>query len=148
TLSVIPLDSRILNSLISYWRYFGKLFWPHHLSVFYPMPEVVSGWLGLLAGFLLLGISIALFFGRKKLPELLVGWLWFIGMLVPVIGIIQVGAQSMADRYSYLPSIGIFIAVIWWGARFVHSKTGLAFASAAVVPLLVVCIVLTEKQLP
>jgi Tfp pilus assembly protein PilF len=147
-LSVIPLDSRVFNSLIAYWRYLAKLFCPTHLAVFYPMPEWISGWLGLLAGFVIIGVSVMVFVWRKKVPALLIGWLWFLGMLVPVIGIVQVGAQSMADRYSYLPSIGVFIALVWLGEGVVRSIALKPWAISGSLFVLLACVTLTEKQLP
>ncbi|MDB6025375.1 MAG: Tetratricopeptide 2 repeat protein [Verrucomicrobiales bacterium] len=149
TLAIIPLDSRIFNSLISYWRYLGKLFWPAKLAVFYPMPEWVSGWVGVLAGVTLLAISILVFVRRKNMPAVFVGWFWFVGTLVPVIGIVQVGAQAMADRYSYIPSIGIFLAVAWFGKELAKKK---ASWNSKIVTIAVVtvgcCVVLTAKQIP
>ena len=109
----MTLDARCGNALISYCRYLGKMFWPTNLSVFYPrarthwpLAEV------LLAGGVLLGISWVLFVARRRSPWLLMGWLWFVGTLVPVIGLVQVGEQSIADRYTYLPSLGVLILAI------------------------------------
>jgi tetratricopeptide (TPR) repeat protein len=110
----IPLKTRIANALVSCWQYLEKTFWPQNLAVFYPHPgsnlplgEVV------LAGLFLLAVSVLVLFQARHRPFLLTGWLWFLGMLVPVLGILQVGGQSMADRYTYLPSIGIFIMIAW-----------------------------------
>ena len=147
TLDYIPLDSRILNSLIAYCRYIGKLCWPSDLAVFYPMPDYVSGWLGLVAGVSLLGLTILLFALRKRRPELLVGWLWFIGMLVPVIGIVQVGAQSMADRYSYLPSIGLFIIITWGGCAWLRRIVSQKFLSCIAFVVLASSACATAQQI-
>ena len=105
----LPLGARGGNALISYCRYLGKLFWPTDLAVFYPHPGHWPLAEVLLAGGLLLGISGLLFAQRRRSPFLLMGWLWFVGTLVPVIGLVQVGDQAMADRYTYLPSLGVLI---------------------------------------
>jgi tetratricopeptide (TPR) repeat protein len=109
-----PLDERIGNTLVSYVVYLGQMLWPARLAVLYPYPErnlkVPHVILALL---LLLIISIAVFLWRKKYPFLLIGWLWYLGMLVPMIGIIQVGSQARADRYTYLPQIGLYLLVAW-----------------------------------
>ncbi len=146
TLDYIPLDSRILNSLIAYCRYTAKLCWPSGLTVFYPMPDYVSGWWGLVAGVSLLGLTILLFVLRKRWPELLVGWLWFIGMLVPVIGIVQVGAQSMADRYSYLPSIGFFIIIAWGGYELLYRYVSRSLLACVASIVLVSSLYVTAQQ--
>jgi protein O-mannosyl-transferase len=105
--------ARAANALVSYARYLGKLFWPSDLAVFYPHPGSWPLPLVLAAGALLAGLSALFAWQRRQRPHLLVGWLWFVGTLVPVIGLVQVGEQAMADRYTYLPSLGLFILVIW-----------------------------------
>ena len=110
----LPLGSRVGNALVSCVAYLGQFFYPTGLAVLYPHPQ--SGLpLGKIvgAGLLLTAISLAVLACRRNCPYLLVGWLWYLGMLVPVLGLVQVGAQSMADRYSYLPQIGLSIAVAW-----------------------------------
>jgi tetratricopeptide (TPR) repeat protein len=134
----LPLASRIDNALVTYVNYLRQMFWPVDLVPFYIHPEWRLGtWEIIGAIILLAGITAAMFLLRRKLPFLLVGWLWYIVMLLPVIGIIQVGLQARADRYTYLPQIGIIIAVVWairdltsrWRARTV----ALVPASLAVV---------------
>jgi len=109
-----PLVERVGNALVSYAVYLGQMVWPARLAVLYPYPE---GNLRIphvvLALLLLLMISVAFFLWRKKYPFLLVGWLWYLGMLVPMIGIIQVGSQVRADRYAYLPQIGLYLLLAW-----------------------------------
>ena len=115
TLEVMPLGMRCENAVISYCRYLFKLFWPVDLAVFYPQP---ASWpLGqvLLAGGFLGLLTLWFWRERRRYPFLLVGWLWFIGTLVPVIGLVQVGIQAMADRYSYIPSVGLLILIVWGG---------------------------------
>jgi len=134
----LPLASRIDNALVTYVNYLRQMFWPVDLVPFYIHPEWrLATWEIIGAIILLAGITVAMFLLRRKLPFLLVGWLWYIVMLLPVIGIIQVGLQARADRYTYLPQIGIIIAVVWailnlsslWRARTV----ALVPASLAVV---------------
>lgn len=110
----LPLTWRINNALVSYVNYLRQMFWPADLIPFYIHPEWrLPGWEIAGALCLLIGITAAAFILRRKLPYLLVGWFWYLVMLVPVIGIIQVGLQARADRYTYLPQIGIIVAVIW-----------------------------------
>ena len=110
---ISPLGVRGGNALVSYCRYLGKLFWPTDLAVFYPHPGQWPLAKVLLAGGLMLGISVLLFVQRRRYPFLLMGWLWFCGTLVPVIGLVQVGAHAMADRYTYIPSLGVLILAVW-----------------------------------
>ncbi|WP_223923236.1 tetratricopeptide repeat protein [Geobacter sp. AOG2] len=113
TLQVTPLSFRIGNALVAYLSYLGKTVWPHDLAVLYPLPKTIPLLESSGAGLLLLLISYAVYALSHKRAYLLVGWLWFLGTLVPVIGIVQVGLQSMADRYTYFPSIGIYIMSVW-----------------------------------
>ncbi len=106
--------SRLGNVLVSYVAYLGQFFYPLDLAVFYPHPAAsLPTWKAVAALLLLLGISLAGIVRRRRNPYLFVGWFWYLGMLVPVIGLVQVGLQGMADRYSYLPQIGLTIAVTW-----------------------------------
>ena len=136
----IPLAWRINNALVSYVNYLRQMFWPVDLVPFYIHPEWRLATLEIIgAVILLVGITAAAFISRRKLPFLLIGWLWYLVMLLPVIGIVQVGLQGRADRYTYLPQIGVIIAVVWaireltsfWGARAIAIV--LAPASLAVV---------------
>jgi tetratricopeptide (TPR) repeat protein len=113
SLDEYSLGTRLGNSVLAYVSYVGKTFWPKGLAVFYPYPAAVSLWKALGAGFLLLFISAAVIRVARRCPYLVVGWLWYIGTLIPVIGLVQVGAQSMADRYTYIPAIGLFVMVAW-----------------------------------
>jgi tetratricopeptide (TPR) repeat protein len=115
-LEMIPdlsLGARIGNALVSYCRYLGKLVWPVQLSVFYPHPGHWPIRVVALAALLLLVISALAWVLRRRQPSLIVGWLWFLGTLVPVIGFVQAGSQAMADRYTYLPYVGLFIGIAW-----------------------------------
>ena len=109
----LPLGARVGNALISYGRYLGKLFWPADLAVYYPHPAQWPAGKVLLAGGLMLGLSVLVWVQRRRHPYLLMGWLWFVGTLVPVIGLVQAGGQAMADRYTYLPSLGVLVLAVW-----------------------------------
>jgi tetratricopeptide (TPR) repeat protein len=113
SLERVPFSERLINAIVSYISYLGKTFWPVDLAVFYPYEHAFTagGLLG--AVLILLVISIFAIYLVKKAPFFLTGWLWYLGTLVPVIGLVQVGRQSMADRYMYLPSIGIGIIIVW-----------------------------------
>lgn len=112
TITQYPIYIRFENAIASYARYIGKAIWPANLSPMYPL---VAGSLKVsfvaVAALLLLAITAGVFISRRR--PLIVGWLWFLGTLVPMIGLVQVGAQAMADRYAYLPFVGIFIAACW-----------------------------------
>ena len=109
----LPLDARVGNALVSYCRYLGKLFWPADLAVFYPHPGYWPLAQVLLAGLFLVVISVLFFVKRRQYPFLLMGWLWFCGTLVPVIQLVQSGAQAMANRFTYIPSLGVLIMAVW-----------------------------------
>src|SRR5712692_4377512 len=112
-LQTMTLPARIGNAAESYFKYAGKTLWPSDLSIFYPMPQRFSETSGLAACAGLAIVLAAAFALRRSLPSLFVGLCWFLGMLVPTIGLVQVGSQAMADRYTYLPQIGLFIALVY-----------------------------------
>jgi tetratricopeptide (TPR) repeat protein len=109
----LPLRERLANAVLAYAQYIGKLFWPSDLAIIYPHPSHWPLWLALVAVALLLVWTLLCLYRWRQVPYLVVGWFWFVGTLVPTIGLIQVGAQSMADRYTYIPSIGLFVVVAW-----------------------------------
>ncbi|MEW6071196.1 MAG: tetratricopeptide repeat protein [Planctomycetota bacterium] len=117
TTEVFTVPVRILNALSSYLLYLGQTVWPAGLACFYPHPAIVAPEsrallaTGLAGAAVLAGVTAAALLGRRRWPYLLVGWLWYLGTLVPVIGLVQVGEQARADRYTYLPLIGIFLAL-------------------------------------
>lgn len=132
----LPVAWRIGNALLSYVAYMGQMIWPARLAVFYPhAADNLSPWKVALAAVLLGGITALAFVWRRKRPYLLVGWLWYLVALFPVIGFIQVGLQGRADRYSYLPQIGLYIALTWaladWSLRW--NRRGVVFAGAAAI---------------
>ncbi|HEX6124484.1 MAG TPA: tetratricopeptide repeat protein [Pyrinomonadaceae bacterium] len=135
-----PLESRILNSLLSYVKYIFAMFYPVNLAVWYPLDGRIS--LPAVIAYVTIFVSItavAVWQFRKR-PFIAVGWFWFTGTLVPVIGLVQVGSQSMADRYTYIPYFGLFIIVVWSGAELVErlkmkTRTAVAVTSTALVAL-------------
>ncbi|MBI4454448.1 MAG: tetratricopeptide repeat protein [Acidobacteria bacterium] len=142
TLQGLALPSRIANAAVSYAEYIEKMVWPRNLAVFYPHPETIATG-KTIAAFLLLAcltVLVIQFAGRH--PYLIVGWLWYLGTLVPAIGLVQVGEQAMADRYSYLPFIGMFIMIAWGIpailAGWANRKVILSLSAAAVIFLLAV----------
>jgi tetratricopeptide (TPR) repeat protein len=148
SLEKVPLTLRFENALTACAGYLWKTVWPADLAVFYPLPQHIALPDVAAAALVLVLISAAVWQARKRSPCLLVGWLWFLGALVPVIGLVQVGDQAMADRYTYFPLIGIFIAVAFLAddcaRRFGFLK--MPFAIAAVF-ILAACLFLTERQL-
>jgi len=110
---VYPFMLRTSNALISYVRYIGKMFWPSDMSFFYPYSHLLSWWKSAGAFLMLVLLSLLIMRNARQEPYLITGWLWFTGTLVPVIGLIQVGSQAMADRYTYIPYIGLFIMLAW-----------------------------------
>ena len=146
-LQVFPFSDRIMNAILSYVAYLGKTFWPVDLAVFYPYLRSFPIWQVLGASLLLLGISTAVICLVKKAPFLAVGWLWYAGVLFPVSGIMQTGDQAIADRYTYFPSIGIAIILVW-GVVYLFSKEKLRkmILIPAVVIILAALIFLTWQQ--
>lgn len=143
-----PLEYRLVNALVSYAAYLGKLLWPVDLAVFYPFPADAPWESALFCG-LLLGAVTAVALWRSKIwPFLPTGWFWYLGTLVPVIGIVQVGGQAMADRYTYIPSIGFFVVLVWLVAELAGPKVWrrAAVGTLAVVAL-VICLPFSARQI-
>lgn len=150
----LTLTSRISNAIVSYWLYLEKLFWPVDLAVYYPHPQTVHGgpawsaWEVLLAVSLLVAISLVALVRFRRSPWLTTGWFWYLGTLVPVIGLVQVGGQAMADRYTYIPSIGLLILVVWGAAEACAARQWLRWAlPAAGVAALAILSVVAQTQL-
>jgi tetratricopeptide (TPR) repeat protein len=112
TLAALPLGARIANAAVAYVTYVGLLAWPSGLAFFYPLVPVTTA-RAVAAAVALLAVTTACGWQVRRRPYLLVGWLWFVGTLVPVIGLVQVGQQALADRYTYVPAVGLFVAVVW-----------------------------------
>ena len=147
SLRTVPLGDRVANALISYVIYLRQLIWPGGLTVFYPYRR--WPWdMAVEAGALLVLLTVVVFWRARREPSLVVGWLWYLGTLVPVLGLIQVGSLSMADRYTYLPLIGLFIMVAWSVPGDVLERRAWKL-TAWVVPAMVlaVCAVLSQVQL-
>jgi tetratricopeptide (TPR) repeat protein len=113
SIDVLPLSTRISNAFISYIMYIGKTIWPSDLALLYPYPKSLPAWQVIGAVFLLIVITTTVIWKVRRAPYLATGWLWFAGTLVPVIGVVQVGMQARADRYTYVPLIGLFIMAAW-----------------------------------
>jgi tetratricopeptide (TPR) repeat protein len=109
----LPLAVRGTNAIVSYVAYLQKTFWPFDLTVFYPYDFFIPLWQVIISGIILISITGAVLYSVRTLPFLFTGWFWYLGTLVPVIGLVQVGKHAMADRYTYLPSIGIAIILAW-----------------------------------
>ncbi len=145
TAETLPAAARVSNALVSYAAYLGSMFWPRGLGVFYPHPVDAQPVLAGAAAVLLLGISALAVVWWKKRPYLLAGWCWFLGVLVPVLGLVQIGSQARADRFTYLPQLGIFCAVTWLVKDLWPAAQRRALAGAAVC-VLAACALLTASQ--
>jgi Tfp pilus assembly protein PilF len=130
----VPLATRIENALISYAVYIGQMFWPTQLSVLYPYPQIIAAWRAVAAFTLFTGMSALAVLAWRRRPYFATGWFWYAGTLVPVIGVVQVGTQSHADRYTYVPLVGLSIIVAWGAAetigRWPPAKPVIAAAAA------------------
>jgi len=111
----LSIGLRVANALVAYVRYLGMALWPADLAVLYPFDTALPAWQPIAAGLALLLASAVVVRVARRLPYVLVGWLWYLGTLVPVIGLVQIGSQGFADRYTYVPLIGIFIIIAWGG---------------------------------
>ena len=150
SLNTIPLNVRLANAFVAYVRYMEKTIWPHDLAVFYPHPgRSLPMWQVAGAVLLLISITVLVLRTVRSHPHLTIGWLWYLGTLVPVIGIVQVGAQALADRYTHVPLIGLFI-VMAWGlpdmlARWSHRRAALATLTAGLLVALMICSLLQVR---
>jgi len=159
----MPLSVRVANAIASVWKYLAKTFWPTNLAIFYPHPDLAvnlphpagsppsfqwPAWLIMLAALLLVIVSVAVLRSRQRQPWLATGWFWYLVTLGPAIGIVQVGGQAMADRYTYIPSIGIFILVVWTASESLSGwrASGVLLRAASAL-VLGACVVLSHKQL-
>jgi tetratricopeptide (TPR) repeat protein len=140
---ILSMKLRLANALVSYISYLKKIIWPHKLSVFYPYPDALPFWLVFGSGVMLLCITLAAVRLSARKPYLIVGWLWYLGILFPAIGLTQAGLwPAMADRWAYVPIIGIFI-IIAWGIpdlllRYPHRKKGFIVITAIILPTLMI----------
>jgi len=147
--TVHPLSARLANVPVAYARYLGLTVWPADLAILYPMPQQWSA--GVVAGALALltGITWLVVRRLRREPWLAVGWFWFLGTLVPVIGLVQVGNQSIADRYTYVPLVGVFVGLVWWADAVCERRAGWSRGLAGLtVIVLALCVVGTRRVLP
>ncbi|HKC13002.1 MAG TPA: tetratricopeptide repeat protein [Vicinamibacteria bacterium] len=146
-LDALPLDARITNALYSYLVYAGKMFWPQPLAVVYPHPEGHLSFLPVAAAvaFLVLGTGEALR-RRRRHPYGIVGWLWYLGMLLPVLGLVQSGVHARADRYTYLPLIGLSLIVAWGAAEALGSRPNAKPALAVIAALWIAVLILVTRR--
>jgi Flp pilus assembly protein TadD len=149
TFTEFSVEVRLSNALVSYAKYLLLAFWPNDLAVYYPYTGTdIPAWQIIGAALLLIAITAFCFSQRKIQPYLIVGWLWFLGTLVPVIGLVQVGGQTMADRYFYIPSIGLFIAIVFGLADIAEKRRVAPWLCAAIANVvLLVLAALTNAQI-
>ncbi|HTL57084.1 MAG TPA: tetratricopeptide repeat protein, partial [Candidatus Limnocylindrales bacterium] len=148
SITVIPLSMRISNAVVAYVRYLLKTLWPLNLSPFYPYQAHWPLTLVFLSATVLITVTVACVMNARRRPYMIFGWLWFLGTLVPAIGLVQVGSQSIADRYMYIPSIGLFVLLVWSMAEVRRSfGVRLPVLAGAGSATLLVCLILTETQL-
>jgi len=148
TLQKVPLDLRLENTVVAYAGYLAKTFFPLNLAVFYPLPKHISPVVLILSAAILLAISALAVLGVRRRPYFLMGWLWFLGTLVPVIGLVQVGDQALADRYTYFPLIGIFLILALAADDLAARVPGVQkILVAAAILICAGCLLLTEKQI-
>ena len=147
SLVTVPMGMRIANALLSYVGYMGKAFWPVGLAIFYPLPARLPVAALMIAGAGLVGMTAAMIWWAPRAPWFVTGWFWYLGTLVPVLGLVQVGAQSMADRYTYIPSIGLFIILCWSvPSRAMKRQNVKVITCVAVGAALAACMVLSRVQ--
>jgi Tfp pilus assembly protein PilF len=147
SLATLPLGDRMANAAWTYAAYIGRMFWPARLAVYYPYSHHLTMAQLLLAGAILVGITVLAVRGRHSRPYAAVGWFWYLGTLVPVIGLIQVGGQASADRYTYLPTIGLTIALAWGAVDLLtHYPEAWKPVAGAAIAAVAMCLVVTAVQ--
>lgn len=147
-LEALPFEARVATAVVAYGMYLRQMIWPADLSPLYPLPESWPNSTIFISAIVLLMITVASLFAARRRPAILVGWLWYLGTLVPVIGLVQVGSQAHADRYTYVPLIGLFVMVAWAIPDFAPSRrTSIAMRDCAIAAVLVCCAALTWRQL-
>jgi len=150
SLTNLPLSARIENALLSYCLYIRKMFWPENLAVFYPhsVNDPLSAFQVTLLAIFLAAVTVAAVRLAKTHSYLIVGWLWYLGTLVPVIGLVQVGAQAMADRYAYLPLIGLYVGLVWGSSDLIRRcRYRTVMAGSLAVVTIIPLIVVTHRQI-
>ncbi len=147
SLKALSFGERLENAIVAYGVYLVKTFWPVRLSILYPLRADVSIVAVIASSVLLLSVIAWTLWRIRSSPHLAVGWFWYLGMLVPVIGLVQVGMQQMADRYTYLPIIGVFIMLVWEVPDWTTSMQRAKILGMTAVLILVACLVATRRQL-
>ena len=142
-----PLSIRASNAFWAYERYIAKTFWPTDLSIVYPYVRHGIALLGIGSALLLVVCSIVFIALARRWPYLFTGWFWFLGTLVPVIGFVEIGPASMADRYTYLPDIGLFIMLTWAAADFFEARHRTVLPTVAAIAILAACVDITSRQI-
>jgi Flp pilus assembly protein TadD len=151
-LTTVPVALRLENAIVSYVAYIAKMVWPVDLTMIYPLPGMIPMWKVAGGVIVLIGISVLVLRQSAARPYLPVGWFWYVGTLVPVIGIVQVGLQAMADRYTYVPLIGLFIIAAWGLPELLsrvttHGREAVAASAAIGVLVLAGCAAITSRQI-
>ena len=147
SIEYLSFSNRLANAVVSYIAYLGKIFWPVDLAVFYPYNFSVPLWKVIASAIILISISFAVIYSIRKLPFLFVGWFWYLGTLIPLIGLVQAGSQAIADRHTYLPSIGIAIMLTWGGGSvFEHGRVRKKIVLPAAIIVLAILAGLTWRQ--
>lgn len=143
----LPLATRLANAPVAFVTYLINTFWPQDMAIFYPFPSHIPTWQVLGATFLIIAFSVSVILMVRRLPHLFVGWFWFVMTIAPVIGIRQIGEFSMADRYHYLPSIGIALILAWGTTSFFsHENIRRKILFPAAIALFIMMSVVTWKQ--
>ncbi len=145
---VLPFAARVANALHSYCAYIGKMIWPVDLAVFYPHPGQWPVATIVFSGVFLAIVSVVFILLRRRAPFLLVGWLFFLGTQIPIIGLVQIGSLAFADRYTYLPLLGLFIAIVWGAELLTRERRDLRLACVVGGTMAIfICLTLTGEQL-
>jgi len=148
-IDLMPFDIRITNALASYVTYLAKMIYPASLAPLYPL-KYLPTWQPIISFFILVVISAIVIYWARRRPYLIVGWLWYLGTLVPVIGLLQVGVQAYADRYTYLPLLGIFIMIAWFAAELTakwrRRKLAIGISISAVLMITAALLICTQNQ--
>src|SRR5208337_2533648 len=145
TLHTLPLPNPLANAMVAYVSYLGKMFWPAHLAVLYPLPRhILPIWQALAAGLALAVLTFLALRQARRHPYLPAGWLWYLGTLLPVSGLVQAGVWvAMADRFTYVPFIGLFLVVVWgmadFAARWRAPRFLLPVGAGVVLSALMIC---------
>ncbi len=148
SLESFAFPDRVANALVTCFRYVGHMFWPGGLAIFYPFQRNLPVWQWAGAAVMLAAVTALAFMWRRRRPFFITGWLWYLGTLLPVIGLVQVGMQAMADRYTYLPLVGLFIAVVWGANEAAQRMPQIKVPSfAAAGAVLAACAALTVAQI-